>query len=373
MEQKIKEIWVYDRNFRRLGIFESYEGLIWTRRFHKCGTFQIQAVYTRETNELLQDNRILWLRGEEEAGIIEYKSIVTDDVGVRKITISGRFLTSLLDRRIIWDRENISGNMEVGLRDLIDKALINPSNPKRKMDYITLPEPSGLDFELDMQVSYKNLLSTIEKVVEEKKVGIKTTFDPHVPAIYPTFYVGEDKTAREGNVNQIILSNSFENILRNAYLKDTAGLKNVCMVAGEGENEQRIKRIIGDAENWDRREVFVDARDLQSEIVNEDGDIDTLSEDEYLKKLDTRARQKMENMKAVENYQGNINPLANYRYKEDYDLGDRITVRDDELGVRMDVVIVEIEEVIERNGRRLEVSFGDTVPTIIDKLKEVVA
>lgn len=64
--------------------------------------------------------------------------------------------------------------------------------------------------------------------------------------------------------------------------------------------------------------------------------------------------------------------MGNNKYKKDYDLGDIVTVVDKNWRIRIDTRITEIEEAYEEKGFEVNVTFGNNIPTIIDKIKQTV-
>lgn len=115
-----------------------------------------------------------------------------------------------------------------------------------------------------------------------------------------------------------------------------------------------------------RREFFVDARDLQSEV--EPGTV--LTPDEYLSLLSLRGLEKMAEHQLVESFSAEVrtyNPT--YQYGVDFFLGDTITLTDDRLGLTIDAVVRAAEQSASRNGETLTLTFGYSMPTLHSILK----
>lgn len=64
-----------------------------------------------------------------------------------------------------------------------------------------------------------------------------------------------------------------------------------------------------------------------------------------------------------------INTHANLRYKRDFDLGDRVTCINQRWKIRVDTRITEICESYESGKADLEITFGESLPTISAALK----
>lgn len=116
-----------------------------------------------------------------------------------------------------------------------------------------------------------------------------------------------------------------------------------------------------------RRELFIDARDLQS-----DSDPDNpLTAEEYAALLVNRGRQKLAENQLVRSFAAEVrtyNPT--YPYGEDFLLGDTITVADERLGITVDAVVTGAERSVSKQGESLTLTLGYGQPTIFDKLKQ---
>lgn len=116
-----------------------------------------------------------------------------------------------------------------------------------------------------------------------------------------------------------------------------------------------------------RKELWVDARDLQSTDENDM----QLSDAEYNKLLWQRGLQKLSDYKVIENFSSVIKTFGfqQYEYNKDYFLGDTVTVADREIDITMDTQITEVERVWDENGYSFSLTFGKTQPTILDVAK----
>ena len=56
-------------------------------------------------------------------------------------------------------------------------------------------------------------------------------------------------------------------------------------------------------------------------------------------------------------FEGEIAPDVNYKYREDYDIGDKIRIKTD-IGIQKDVRILEAVETFDSDGYNIEVKFG---------------
>lgn len=116
-----------------------------------------------------------------------------------------------------------------------------------------------------------------------------------------------------------------------------------------------------------RREIYIDARDLQS-----DSDPDNpLTPEEYTAMLENRGREKLAENQLVKSFSAVIRTIApTYTLGEDFQLGDTITVIDDRLGVTADAVVQGVERAVGEDGVSMVLTFGYGQPTIYDVLRK---
>lgn len=115
-----------------------------------------------------------------------------------------------------------------------------------------------------------------------------------------------------------------------------------------------------------RRELFIDARDLQS-----DSDPDKpLSPEEYVALLENRGKQKLAENQLVRSFSAEVrtyNPT--YEYGKDFFDGDTITVSDERLGIVVNAVVRGTGHAVDQHGESFTLELGYGQPTIYDILK----
>ena len=101
-------IFVYDKNLNLLGIIDEFISLQWTRKYFEAGEFEL-VVTPDENNIALLTNKdnILIRNNYTESAIIETYDI-EDNSDEVELTVSGRFLSSIFDRRILQKTINFS-------------------------------------------------------------------------------------------------------------------------------------------------------------------------------------------------------------------------------------------------------------------------
>ena len=342
------ELYVYGNTRQLIGVVESFEYLRWTRRYSQCGDFELKAIATPENIVLLTLGNLLWKSDDEEVGIIEHLEMSQADK--ETITVSGRFATSFLARRIVWGTETLSGDLSACALQLINNHLIAPSDTNRQIAGIAFASPV-IGVAVNTQVSYKNLMDTVTGLCDASDRGIKTMFDPSTGNLTLTLYAGA--------ASQAVFSREYENLTTQIYTQSAVDYANAALIGGESEGTSRILASIADSAGEARREVFVDAKDLRQEDFGAG----------YPAALLYRGQNRLSELSMAHSFDAEINPHGNLRYKVDFDLGQVVTVLSKKWGVTLSARITEIEESYDASGQSLNIVFGRGALSLLQKLK----
>lgn len=344
------EIRVYDANLNFKGISENQTSFIWHRKYFESGEFKVYLPLTEDNIRIYQIGNLVTYRGANEAGVIE-DLILRNTSTERVIIASGRFLTSYMDRRLVRPTLNFSGKVEVAMRKMLTDAVAIP--------LVELGELNGFDETIEFQATYKNLLTMEEKLSKGANIGFKFRPDFTAKKIYFETYKGLDKS-RSQNVRAFVeFSDMFDNLNSAENRQNNQTLKTVGYVGGEGEGSARTYIIVGNDSltGLERRELFIDAKDISSENI---------TQAEYLAALRTRGLEKMEEHMFSNSYECATIPSGNFEYKKDYDLGDVVTIKKADWGLNTTQRITEIQEVYEHGSATIVPTFGSPLPTKIN-------
>lgn len=342
------QLYIYNPNRELTGIVESFEYLRWTRRYSQCGSFELKAIATQENTALLKEGNIIWKNDDEEAGIIEHLELSQTDQEI--ITASGRFATSFLARRILWQTEILSGDLSVCVLQLINNNLINPTDTARQITGISFSSPN-LGIPVSTQISYRNLMDSVTELCAASDIGIKTVFTPATGIFTVMLYNGSN--------SQAVFSKEYENLTEQIYTESVADYANTALIGGEGEGADRTFVAITSGSGETRREIFVDAKDLRAEDFGTD----------YINTLTFRGQSKLNEQAIRYTFDTSVNPHGNLTYKIDFDLGQTVKVISKAWGVSMTTRITEIEETYDADGQSISVVFGKAELTIAQKVR----
>ena len=114
---------------------------------------------------------------------------------------------------------------------------------------------------------------------------------------------------------------------------------------------------VGGGTGLDLREIFVDAKDIQSE---------GLTDAAYKAALAQRGRETLAANVVSESVECKTEADINFKYKTHYDLGDIVTVKKKKWGIVLNQRITELQEVYEYGGMYVVPTMGDALPEKID-------
>lgn len=344
------EIRVYDANLNFKGISENQTSFVWTRKYFEPGNFRVYLPLTDDNLKIYRLGNLVTYRGANEAGVIE-DLILRNTSTERVIIAEGRFLSSYMDRRLVRPTLNFTGKVEVAMRKMLTDAVAIP--------LVQLGTLNGFDETIDFQATYKNLLSMEEKLSKGSNIGFRFRPDFTQKVIYFETYKGLNKARNQTDRAFVEFSDMFDNLNSVENRQNNQLLKTVGYVGGEGEGSGRTYIIVGDdtLTGLERREVFIDAKDISS---------DDITQAEYLAALRTRGLEKMEEHVFSNSYECATIPTGNFEYKKDYDLGDIVTIKKKSWGLNTNLRITEIQEVYEHGSATIVPTFGSPLPTKIN-------
>lgn len=333
---------VLDTEFNAVTILDMYESSIWTDRYQEPGDFEIYMSTQIEILNRVKEDYYLINRNSEHAMIVEAILIKSDVEEGSHITISGRSLESILDRRIVWGQLVLSGDLQNGIKKLLTHCIINPSDSDRKIDNFVFEEsddPLITELTIDAQYTGDNLLDVVQKICSDHEIGFKITFNDQMQFVFK-LYAGADRSYDQFANPYVVFSPKFENIINSNYLESNVALKTVTLVGGEGEGSARryatVSGNYGSGTGLSRREIFTDARDISSDT----GDT-TLSESEYNAQLQQRGKETLAENTAVVSFEGQVETTLMYRYGEDFFMGDIVQIAN-EYGHETKVRVIEL-------------------------------
>lgn len=378
------EFYLLDSELNKKHLIDIYSSAIWVPRYNDIGDCELVIDATSENLKKIKECKYIARDDDDMVCKIEKIEIKTDVENGDQLIVTGADIKKILNQRIVMKQTNFNGLVEDYIRTLINDAIINPTNQDRKINNFLLDEKRGYTEKIREQVTYDNVGEKIQELCKQYGWGYK------VRVINKKFvfslYKGIDKSA------YITFSQNYDNISTTDYTKDDSNIKNIALVAGEGEGIARKVTVIGNGSGIDRHELYIDARDVSSSIdynelitvypngnekeingvnyyqvngvnvaiitKNDKGEVSEvqLCNDVYMENLKNIGYEKMTEYTSVTSFAGEIITGISYTYKKDYNLGDIVKILN-EYGMLMNVRITEILENQDESGYKMEPTF----------------
>lgn len=362
-----------DGTFDNIGEINQYESLIWPDKYNGFAQFELWAPINDENAEYFTKGNILWCGGNN-ATMIEIVKSAIDDKGTKTYNVKGRTLEMILTTRIVWGTYNAQNkDASTVMYDLVSQNCVNSTDTKRKIPFLELATDTHVGGKISKQVTGGEVYDAVTAIASDSDIGFNILFKPREKKLVFEVIEGTDRTINQTDVDPVEFSTDLEDILSSSYYSNNQDLKSVALVAGENSSTSRVTLVTGDdtTSGLLRRELYVDARDLQSESTDESGTSVELTPTEYKNTLIQRGNEKLAECLTTETFEAQIRVFGDvqYEFNKDYFKGDKITVRDKQLNVTVSARITEVEEDYD-DEYALILTFGYSYPTIMQKVKQ---
>lgn len=387
-------ITILDDTMCIVDILRKYEYSQYQYKAREIGTFQINAMLDKENLYLMDKTKNFYVLFDNDVfGVIESVKRESDSETSRVFTIKGSLALKLLEYRVVKGQLTFKGKSYKYIEELIKQNLIMSDDENRNIalavEFENEERLKQICSTVDKQVTGGSLWDEISEVAEADKlrialrpnvVVINTEHPQNIDGWTLIIGAGEDRTRHRTNkaVSSVVFSQSLSNIANTDYTVDRSKLRNTVYIAGEGEGTDRKWYNIdvnsdvtfGERKGWNRKELWVDARDIQSEQDNK-----KLTDAEYEELMKQRADEKAKDNDLSEEYTATVTDITKqYTYKKDYNIGDFVTVADEELGMEINAQITNVT-VTRQNDRDIvdiEFTYGSRIQDVTDIIQEVI-
>ena len=361
---------VYDKYTRlRIDVIRKFTFAQYEEKFCDVGSFTIKIPYNESSiPNLKRDNYILL--DKDVVGIIKYKHKISDEQN-SSLEIRGYLLNHLLSYRSFLKTTKYSGNIVTIVREMVNDLCISNNDARRNFGFIKLSNEQKYIPIVNVNINYQNtgdkLSDVLNDVLEGESLGYKLVpelvnydeksgIDTNMKSFEFRLYKSENRTVSNGVNVPVVFSIDLNNLSVIDYTEDNTEYKSVGIVAGEGEGSNRKIVETGsiDLTGLDRIEYYIDARDLQSEIDGE-----KIPEKQYEEMLIQRGKEKLQSSHTVVTVDGTtVQNDKTYKYGIDYNLGDFVTLRDNDLCIDFDLQITSVTKSISETGEITDIKFG---------------
>ncbi|MGM1048407.1 MAG: siphovirus ReqiPepy6 Gp37-like family protein [Bacillota bacterium] len=348
---------ILDPAFNLLGEIDNYESLQMVRRYYRPGEFEMHIQLGKRHTEQLQHNRVICVNNQpHKSGIIRHREIAQDDSGIETLIIKGPTLGGVLDQRItVTDNyDRIRGPAETVMKHYITNHIISSIYPERNIPFFSIAPNLLRGRETPRQTRFEPLDKVMQEISEWCDIGWFVKLDFQNKKWVFDVLPGRDLTAGQRDRPPVIFSHEFDNIQSQQFVDSKLQYKNVGYAGGKGEHEDRLIQMVGGGTGLERREIFLDC-----------------SSAENAAELIEMGQQKLSKSKAIVTYNGRILNTNSFKYEQDWDLGDIVTLQNrNNWGLTMDSRITEVKEIYEPDSK-IDIVLGNEIPDIRQFVKNL--
>jgi hypothetical protein len=340
---------IINAEFERIKVIKAFSSLQWLERYNAAGEFEIHC--DRRFLDAILDGKYVYRRDKKHMGVIEDRAYdgVTGDV-----TAKGRFLESLLMKRVISTTANFSGTVEDVCRSMVTQFCLTGERAIPRLNLGAYA--GGIGGNLSIQRTGKTVYDAVSEILNERGMGFRIWYDMPNAAMLFEVYQGADRTMAQNANTWCVFSQSFHNVISEKYEK-YSDLRNLAYVAGAGEGDERVVQIVDITGGAERLELYVDARDIQPQ--------EGQTNEEYLQLLTNRGLAKLAEYGEEETISLEID-VNNTAF---FELGDKCAYRQSDLDLTAEGRVTEIYETIEDNGLTVSIVLGKEQLDIARKIK----
>lgn len=344
-------LYVLDRTFTTKMVIDIFSDLIWTERYRGYGEFEVTMPISQNVLENCHMDDYIALGWTDTLMIVETIATHVDPVGGDTMTISGRSLESILDRRVLFnevfgtirpDGTSLDINLQAIIKKMIMDHFISPTNLKRQIPGFSFkdsidPKVTGLAIG-SFKEKGTNVYDKIKTICDDKDLGFKINAVDGGGFQFE-LYFGTDRSWDQDEVFPVTFSDSFENLINSDYLESTVNYKSVMFIewdwhytkafiayTGGGEPQTEILSYDGtdiaealrsiDTEGLLRREIYVDDDSGAYNVGTESG-IST-----YRYQVINKGQMQFFDYDIEKMFEGDVKYARQFVYGKDYFLGD---------------------------------------------------
>ncbi len=365
-------LYVYDKTITLCGIVEEITSLVWNDKKYTYGTFSMLLPATATNIAILAESRLIVRDDDPDkiAGEILYIRLSKSTNGSEVLEVTGKLLNFWLNDRVITSGNGCFSSttlkplqiMRTAVNENCIETSVNRKYPLLSLGYMLEDRTQYiLDF---VSGQYVTVLTMLAELAEGYDLGYNIAIDIANKTYNFNTYTGKDHTTTSNS--PCIFSVEFDNILEQEYTGSIEDVKNMAYIAGDPESRQgaTLLEVGSNTTGFERKEMFVNASSIKD-------DTEQLTLAEYQEALRTAGKIGLQERRKLTSFYSKINTASNsFIYGLDYKLGDKVTCINTAWGLQIDVVITEAQTTYEDGQKEVRLTFGASLPTLYDKLKQ---
>jgi hypothetical protein len=369
---------IFTRNLVWIGMVEEVETFIHRTSWHEVSTSELRVSKTAQGVDELQVGRILIVNDQKD------KALIIDDLTAslndNYITFNLTSIKALLNYRICHPADSgsfISLTQSEVMMRLVEKNLVTQTRDVSRYfwksdgtkNMLTVAPIKFLGSIIDFVVDWKtgNLGEAITSIAkmnatDAEPLGWNIVVTEDLGAFEMNVWEARQKHINQTTLPPVIFSEEFGHLKNATYENSIKEWKNSIYVFwNDGAADQvNLVEEIADISSFDRREMIIESSKETANQVTVEG------------------RSELNKRPKVESFTGEIinNDRTMSTYKEDWQLGDIVTIQSKEVlkgkVISLDAQITEIEEIYDSGEYSINATFGKGKLSLVELIKNAI-
>lgn len=250
------EVKIIDHNYKCIALIDTFTSLIWTERYNAPGDFELECPLNADAVNWVNNGCFAEIDESDYSMIIEEVNLESDYESGQTMTLKGRTLESILDRRTLVSFSTNGGRLPNILEFMFRRTVLNVLGKSGKLQ--TIPEfnyimpteetiPGVTSVQISGDFGGKTLLEAIQDAFAGTGLGFSmkryvSENSSGVTAMHYNFEVvqGADRSIGQNIRPKVIFASEFDNMINSVYNKSNSLYKNAAYIIGDSnENGQR--------------------------------------------------------------------------------------------------------------------------------------
>lgn len=367
---------VLTNKMRFIDFVFDYKSIKWQEKLNDYASCELWARLTPKNIASLRPSNIVY-RDRKHCFYITSVEYTRDADNNNLLHAKGYTLNYLLTFRVLNGayRFKLSDNTSTVVRTIVNKMFLNPDDTNRKSFCMRYEDEANITSGYGYTKTGNTMLEAMQEIVSRyDMLSFEMWFDATPTKLEFVFRLFNGKTSTQ---NSIYFSDVTSDIISSSLTVDENAVANYIYVYGEDKDAQR-KSVAITVDGYDyvkdvlRKELYVDARDLQSEVYNPDGEQEIVSDEEYRRMLTNRGNDKALQYGKKVNYTANLRDNKLHKYGIDYDYGDLVSVNDAIVGAVVVEKVTGYEETESATvGKTYNITVGQQKITLKESIKRM--
>jgi hypothetical protein len=313
---------------------------MWCVRYNNIGALDLEIEANAHTIDIFRKGYFITRNDDKHVFKIEALEINTNEEGNNHLIVGAVDFFSILNQRVKTKHLTLTSTLSKYIQTLLN----NECTGDRGFGYpieIKIDE----DKELYRNATQSYVGNEIMKVCKQDDLQCDFYFDAETFVLEITKI--KDRTIAQKENSKIIFSDGNDNLISSKYNVDLSEYKNVAYI--HQKDNLTTGQFVGVGKGLERRETIIES---QANEENPD--------------LEYEANQTLSEMNVVSNFESEVDTTY-YKYKEDYNVGDIVTIQN-EFDIITNARIIEVVETWDNEGYSIEPIFEIYNDEIVDNV-----